>query len=76
MHNIDIMHQKHNVAESIVSTCMDITSKIKDNFKAQRDIANVCNRPSLELDERGGKPRAPFCLKVKDRKEVMRWMKN
>jgi hypothetical protein len=24
---------------------------------------------------RGGKPRAPFCLEVKDRKEVMRWMK-
>jgi hypothetical protein len=40
----------------------------KDNFKAQRDIAD-------ELDERGGKPCAPFVLKVKDRKEVMRWMK-
>jgi hypothetical protein len=36
---------------------------------------DICNRPSLELDERGGKPRAPFCLKVKDRKAVMRWMK-
>jgi hypothetical protein len=48
--------------------CMDITGKIKDNFKAQRDIAD-------ELDERGGKPCAPFVLKVKDRKEVMRWMK-
>jgi hypothetical protein len=47
---------------------MDITGKIKDNFKAQRDIAD-------ELDERGGKPCAPFVLKVKDRKEVMRWMK-
>jgi hypothetical protein len=44
-------------------------------LKARRDIAHVCNRPSLELDERGGKPRAPFCLKVKDRKDVMRWMK-
>jgi hypothetical protein len=53
----------------------DITDKTKDNFKAQRDIAHVCNRPSLELDEKGGKPRAPFCLKVKDEKEVMRWMK-
>jgi hypothetical protein len=54
---------------------MDITDKTKDNFQARRDIANVCNHPSLELDERGGKPHAPFCLKVKDRKEVMRWMK-
>jgi hypothetical protein len=47
---------------------MDIMGKTKDNFKARRDIADVCNRPSLELNERGGKPRAPFCLKVKDRK--------
>jgi hypothetical protein len=72
MHTIDVMHQECNVVESIVSTCMDITGKIKDNFKAQRNIAHVCNHPSLELDERGGKARAPFCLKVKDRKEVIR----
>jgi hypothetical protein len=75
MHNIDVMQQKRNVAESIVSMCIDITGKTKDNFKARRDIADVCNRPSLELDKRGGKPHDPFCLKVKDRKEVMRWMK-
>jgi hypothetical protein len=75
MHKIDVMHQECNVIESIVSTCMDITGKTKDNFKARRDIADVSNRPSLELDERGDKPRAPFILKVKDRKEVMRWMK-
>jgi hypothetical protein len=75
MHNIDIMHQEHNVAESIISTCLNIMGKTKDNFKARRDIADICNLPSLELNERGGKRRAPFCLKVKDRKEVMRWMK-
>jgi hypothetical protein len=75
MHNIDVMHQERNVAESIISTCMDIMGKTKDNFKAQRDIADVCNCPSLELDERGGKSHAPFILKVKDRKEVMGWMK-
>jgi hypothetical protein len=75
MHNIDIMHHEHNIAESIISMCMDIMGKTKDNFKARRDIANVCNCLSLELDERGVKPRAPIYLKVKDRKEVMRWMK-
>jgi hypothetical protein len=52
---------------------MNITGKIKDNFKARRDIAHIFNCPSLELDERGGKPHTPFCLKVKDIKEVMRW---
>jgi hypothetical protein len=64
MHNIDVMHQECNVAKSIVSTCLDITGKTKDNFKARRDIGVVCNHPSLELDERGGKPCAPFVLKV------------
>jgi hypothetical protein len=45
-----------------------ITGKTKDNFKAQRDIAHVCNRPSLELEEMGGKPRAPFYLKVRQKR--------
>jgi hypothetical protein len=48
--------------------CMDIMGKMKDNFKARRDIEDICNRPSLELNERGGKPCAPFVLKVNDRK--------
>jgi hypothetical protein len=47
MHSIDVMHQEHNVAESIVSMCMDIMGKTKDNFKARRDIAHVYNHPSL-----------------------------
>jgi hypothetical protein len=67
MHNINGMHQERNVAESIVSTCLDIMGKIKDNFKARRDIVDVCNRPSFELDERGGKPCALFVLKVMKR---------
>jgi hypothetical protein len=75
MHNIDVVHQECNVAKNIISTCMDITGKAKDNFKALRDIPHVCNRPSLELDESRGNPYAPFCLEVKDRKEVMIWMK-
>jgi hypothetical protein len=69
MHNIDVMHQECNAVESIVSTCMYITGKTKDNFKAKKDIADVYNRSSLELDERGGKSHAPFFLKVKDRKK-------
>jgi hypothetical protein len=72
MHNIDVMHQKCNVVESIISMCMDIMSKRKDNFKVRSNIAHICNHPSLELNERRGKRRAPFCLKIKDRKEVMR----
>lgn len=36
MHSIDVMHQEHNIAESIISTCMD-KSNIKDNDKVRRD---------------------------------------
>jgi hypothetical protein len=75
MHNIDVMHQERNVAESIISTCMDITDKTKDNLKARMDLAEICNRPTLELTEGGCKPRAMFCLRPAEKKEVLRWMK-
>jgi hypothetical protein len=76
MHNIDVMHQEHNVGESILSTCMSFADKRKDNYKARNDLALLYNRPSLELKYHGGKPRAPFCLKARDRKEVLIWLKN
>jgi hypothetical protein len=61
MHNIDIMHQEHNVGESILSTCTDFTDKTKDNHKARKNLAQLCNRPILELSSSDGKPRVPFC---------------
>jgi hypothetical protein len=76
MHNINVMHQECNVGESILSTCMSFVNKIKDHHKARKDLAQLCNRPSLELKSRGGKPRAPFYLKARDRKEVLIWLKN
>jgi hypothetical protein len=76
LHNIDVMHQEHNVGESILSTCMSFADRTKDNHNARKDLALICNRPSLEIKSRGGKPRAPFCLKARDRKEVLIWLKN
>jgi hypothetical protein len=43
-------------------------------MKAQKDLAELCNHPSLELKVTGGKPRASFCFKLQQRKEVMQWM--
>jgi hypothetical protein len=48
-HNIDLMHQERNVAESIISMCFDFTSETKDNMNARRDLAELCDRPHLEL---------------------------
>jgi hypothetical protein len=42
MHNIDVMHQEHNMDESIISTCMGFSGKIKDNVKAHQDLAELC----------------------------------
>jgi hypothetical protein len=75
MHNIDVMHQEYNVGESILSTCMTFTDKAKDNHKARKYLAQLCNRPSLELKSSGGKPCAPFCMKPKERK-VLIWLQN
>jgi hypothetical protein len=63
MHNIDVMQQERNMGESIISTCMGFLGKTKDNMKARKDLAELCNRPSLELKVTGGKPRTSFCLK-------------
>jgi hypothetical protein len=43
MHNNDVMHQEHNVGESILRTCMSFVDKIKDNHKARKDLALLCN---------------------------------
>jgi hypothetical protein len=75
MHNIDVMHQEHNVSESILSTCMTFVDKTKDNHKERKDLALHYNRPSLELKSSSGKPCTPFCLKPKERKEVLIWLK-
>jgi hypothetical protein len=71
MHNIDIMHQEHNIGESILSTCMVFVDKTIDNHKVRKNLAQLCNRPSLELKSSSGKPRASFYLKPKERKEVL-----
>jgi hypothetical protein len=76
MHNTDVIHQEYNVAESIVMTCMNFLDKTKDNKKMKKDFAMIFHWPSLELSERGHKPHALFCLKVKERKEVKMWMNN
>jgi hypothetical protein len=50
---------------------MAFVDKTKENHKARKDLARLCNRPTLELKSSGGKPHAPFCLKPKERKEVL-----
>ena len=74
VHNIDVMHQESNVVEALIHTCMHF-EKTKDNLKARRDLAMLCDRPTQVLNDKGKPPRALFCLTSKDKIEVMRWMK-
>jgi hypothetical protein len=78
-HNTNLMHQKRNIAESIINMCFDITGLLKDNVNTRKDLATLCNHPSLE-PKRNAKgnlkgPHAPYCLKPTERKEIFRWLK-
>ena len=76
MHNIDVMHQESNFCQALINTCMDFPDKTKDNDKAHMDLAVICDSPTQVLRENGGKPKANYCLKPKQQKEVMKWMKD
>jgi hypothetical protein len=78
-HNIDLMHQEQNVAESITCMCLDVIGFTKDNVNARKDLADLCDCPSMEakLNSRGNLKRlpAPYYLKPTERKEVLKWLK-
>jgi hypothetical protein len=78
-HNIDFMHQERNVTESNISMCFDVTGFSKDKVNARKDLAALCNRPSLEpkINAKGNlkKPWAPYCLKLTKIKEILRLLK-
>jgi hypothetical protein len=67
------MHQEHNVAESIISMCFDVTGFSKD-------ISDLCNCPSIEpnVNAKGNLKRthAPYCPKLAERKEILGGLRN
>jgi hypothetical protein len=78
-HNIDLIHQEHNIVESIISMCFDITGFSKDNANGRIDLADLCNHHSMEpkinAKENLKRTPAPYCLKSAERKEILRWLK-
>jgi hypothetical protein len=59
--------------------CLDVSGFTKDNMNARKDLAALCDRPSLEAkpNARGklSRPKAPYCLKLTERIEVLWWIK-
>jgi hypothetical protein len=78
-HNIDLMHQERNIAESKMNMCLDVSSFTKDNVNVRKDLADLCDRPNMEArpNARGNlrRTKAPYCLKPTERKELLRWLK-
>jgi hypothetical protein len=71
------MHNERNMAEAIWNTCFDISEKTKDNAKARKDLAEICNCPSQHLKQKSNgnrdRPRAPFCIDKKDKPTILKW---
>jgi hypothetical protein len=78
-HNIDLMHQERNIEESIMSMCLDVPGFVKDNVNARKDLAALCDHPSLDPKPNAGgklrRPKALYYLKPIERKEMLRWLK-
>jgi hypothetical protein len=79
-HNIDVMHTEKNITEALWATLMD-TDKSKDNPKARVDLATLCDRPNLEtrppaIGKQWRRPKAPYVLKIDQRREALRWIKS
>ncbi|XP_074356714.1 uncharacterized protein LOC141696477 [Apium graveolens] len=76
-HNLDVMHVEKNVFENIFNTIMAIEGKTKDNSKARDDIAMICRRPELAIDELTRKyPKACYSLDKKQKQKVCEWLKD
>jgi hypothetical protein len=62
-----------------MSTCLDVTGFMKDNVNVRKDLAALCGCPSLEAkpNARGKlrRPKAPYYLKLTERKEILRCLK-
>jgi hypothetical protein len=73
------MHQECNVAESIISMCLDVTGFSKDNMNARKDLATLCDHSLMEVKtnakENLTRPPVLYCLKLVERKEILKWLK-
>jgi hypothetical protein len=62
-----------------MSMSLDVTVFMKDNMNTRKDLATLCDCPSLEvkLNARGElrRPKALYCIKLIERKEVLRLLK-
>nr|GEV77204.1 hypothetical protein [Tanacetum cinerariifolium] len=77
-HNLDVMHIKNNVLESILNTLL-MNDKSKDTTKARQDLKRLGIRSGLWLgqnkNEKCTKPRAAYSFTPGDRKKFCQFIK-
>ncbi|TYJ98366.1 uncharacterized protein E5676_scaffold232G001000 [Cucumis melo var. makuwa] len=61
-HNLDVMHVKKNVCQSIIGTLLDINGKSKDGVNARKDLQLLKIRPDLYPQDCGGRTYLPPAL--------------
>ena len=76
-HNLDVMHIEKNVFDNVFNTVMNVKGKTKDNIKARKDLAIICDRRGLAVDleeTRSVIPKALYCLTKEQRKVICDWL--
>jgi hypothetical protein len=62
-----------------MSMFLDVTDFTKDKMNARKDLATLCDYTLLEAKTNAkrnlSRPRAPYCFKPIERKEVLKWLK-
>ncbi|XP_078169522.1 uncharacterized protein LOC144563939 [Carex rostrata] len=80
-HNIDMMHLEKNFCENLIYTLLGMGKKNKDNEKARKDLAVLCDRANQNLitdpnnPGKLRKPKAPFTLSPENKRKVLIWLK-
>ena len=66
------MHIEKIFYDNIINTVMDVSGKTEDDVKARLDMADMCDRPELNVergvDGRTLKPKASYVLSLDKRK--------
>ncbi|CAL8116200.1 unnamed protein product [Prunus armeniaca] len=76
-HNLDVMHVKKNVFDTLVGTILDIEGKTKDTIKARLDLERMGIRRGLWMNRDNDKARrdlAFFSMKPNDKKEFLKFV--
>jgi hypothetical protein len=78
-HNLDVMHIKKNICESILGTLMNIEGKTKNTVKARRDLQLMGIRKELHVQPNGENYRMPlakYTLTRDEKKGLCEWLKS